>query len=360
MKENWAKRSREGNRDIRVPTLELDDYPRVRGVVEDPTLEARFTEFDCEALGTKYRYHTIGLVSLGLGSIALLAAVMSLWTSTTPAIRWPGLFDWLAFFSGLIPLCLLYALGRLRWHERWLGARFCAERIRHWRYHQFLDGALVESASVDQSALERGRDLFLAGLSRGAPSDAGARERFVKRSVFQPEFSCSSYTDPEVFFQAMKAYKSLRLDYQTDYFTGMEQEWSKRDAKTRELARGLLILAIGLACVEGLFLMIGLSGQRYGSVLAASALVLAILSMTVRVYRSGSAMAEETERYASRSIQLSQLSRDFGQPCLHEDTGPEFQRDVASKLDVIGEVERVCWLEFVEFMRTAEKSDYFI
>jgi hypothetical protein len=351
----WERASRGGNRDIWTED-DRGSYPLVEHLLLDEDLAHTFGRYDAAALRNKYLHSRLGRVALVSAGTALLLALASL-AAPSLGLRLPGAASALALVAGLIPLGIEAGLRLYRVHDKWMAARLRAELIRQWRYRQFLDGSRAESE--DRSARVTERDRYLQKHTTEKDySDPAVLGRFLEQEPFEPD--SSAYSDPDIFKEAMCAYWDRRLTYQQEYFHEQARRCETRDREFRWWAKALLRLSIFAAVAEAALVVSGFAQNL--AVLSAtfSALALALLIGTagVRVYRSATGMAEESERYSSRSAHLLRLRGAFGDP--HPCSSTQLFSREEELRGLVLEVERECWQELIEFLRLARKSSYFV
>jgi hypothetical protein len=150
----------------------------------------------------------------------------------------------------------------------------------------------------------------------------------------------------------------LRLDVQISHFEDKNARLEPLDKLTDSWAKVLLGLSGLTAVAEALLVggrVLGLeifsapSSRMVTAILAGLALSFAIFSSAIRVYRSGSMIVEERERYHAKQLHLNRI-RDR----LVDETSSD------KILSLIDEAETVCTEELREFIATLRRGSYFL
>ncbi len=331
----------------------------VRAAMSSEKIKSTFYHFEVNANRTK-RWHNI----LGACSLSLLILVLEFALVKVVSPRF-GIVDFLeplnvwAVILGIIPGVCGGILHLCKVREHWVLARFKAERIRHWKFQQLLDGPYLESLTSDSDAFgprwQRLMDELDAG--KGRMHDYVRNLPFVSafvhhHNIYRP------FASTAIFRSAAAVYQQFRLEVQLGWFNQESERYQQADRRTENLAGTLLVLSILSAFLEGiLHFFPRFSVSLYVDPgLSVAGIGMALLSAGVRVYRSASGISESAERYQRLTAQLN-WHRDNYTRILDKDEHDSTSQEELYKVMV--DIERLCHGELVEFVRVSEKSDYF-
>jgi hypothetical protein len=321
-----------------------------------------FYHFEAEANRIK-RWHNI----LGTFGLVLLVVVLEFTLAKLLAIRFDlsGMlkpFIGIVVMLGTIPGACAALIYVFRLRERWLLARFKAERIRHWKFQQLLDGPHIESLQTERIDADHVWNVKWQKLIDELNAGKGRMHDYVRNLPFSSPFvhhhPFHPYTSETIFINAASVYEQFRLNVQLNWFNQESEQYQQSDRRTETIAETLLLLSVGAAFLEGAlhFLPI-LSHNRYiAPGLSFLAVSMAVASAGVRVYRSASGISESAERYRRLASQLHWYRETFSRILDKETHDSSSQEEL---FEVMVEIERLCHGELVEFIRVAAKSDYF-
>ncbi len=342
------------NNDLRAKAadLELRYGKAVSFALGSEAVKRKWAQFEKVANTRKKWHNRLGTTALLMLVFSLLYAVFELVTAALRqemVISEPVENGLLAI--GMAPILIAIALSVLGVRQKWMLARYKSERIRHWQFHQLLNGPYVESLTTAESAFEAAWQDLLHDLDRGHPG----MEAFIEHGTFHPALPPAAFQDEVVFRQAWKAYYDLRLTLQTDWFTQEKIRYEAADSRSESAARALVVTGAALTFFEaGLhFSGLGASHPEAAVWIPAGAIALLLLSAGVRVYRSASGISESAERYKTIQTRLLHFQEHLNPNAPHSLSPEEVQ-------DAMVEVERLCHAELVEFLRVSQKSDYLI
>jgi hypothetical protein len=335
----------------------------VRASMGRKTIKDVFYHFEVTANRIKSWHNRLGTVSL-----VLLVMVLEFMLVRLIAVRFGFLdvirpFTSFAVLVGFIPgLCAaLICIFHVR--ERWILARFKAERIRHWKFQQLLDGPYIESLQTELIDSDPVFEAKWQRLMNELNAGKGGMRDYVRNLPFSSPFihrhhAYHPYASEKIFRSASAVYEQFRLAVQLNWFNQESERYQKSDRRTESLAGALLLLSIFAAFVEGsLHFVPTLSNNVFvDSGLAAFGVSMALLSAGIRVYRSASGVSESAERYQRLASQLHWYRDNFARILDKNFNDPSSQEEL---FNVMVGVERLCHGELVEFIRVAEKSDYF-
>jgi hypothetical protein len=213
-----------------------------------------------------------------------------------------------------------------------------------------LDGAFVALGQTDPPQFERELAARWVKAKFVVLEMPGTMNDFLNAEDFELFAEPSVCPDPALAQHILEAYQYFRLDYQARYFSLKKETLHSLDVWTSSIANFSMLTAGILAVGEVIFLLIyGVEESGLGWVIGALALSAALISASVRVFRSAKAISEETERYTSKWVLLKILAERFRK-----------EADPAKHPECMAEMERVYVEELREFIRTFNKADYLL
>ena len=388
----FSHRGKVDNNDMnmRPESLELMDT-RVRAAMGNATIKAAFCECENIANRAKYWHELGGRLSLFLLIVVLEVALLRLAAGSYAIGQWIKPVTIVAVLLGIIPFACTLILRLFGVHERWVEARFKAERIRHWKFQQLLDGRYMEALQpAPQPLAVNGEEITKHSSvnldtqdgAKPEPIDEGFERRwdtlvtdmnlgltgmkqFVKTRPFTSPLGHQStphiYQDEKVFRSAASVYRQFRVMVQVRWFDENSEKYGKRDARTGTTARLLLFLSAFTALAEGVlhvlvhFHSVDWESPYLDPGLAVAGIAMVVLSAGIRVYRSASGISENAERYKRLSMNIDWYTQDFDSSIERDVIDTDCQHHV---LRLMEKIEHLCHGELTEFIRVAEKSDY--
>jgi hypothetical protein len=339
------------NKDINLPQEMLAQFPRLRALLDSSEINQEFAARDHVANKSKALFNTFGLLSLIFMALTLMTAACHFLLHALH-IEIPLYLLWIGAASGLLAFVLSLSSHFLfGFQDEWLKNRFMAERIRQWKFQQFLDGSLVALSQSDHAKFDAELKGRWAKAKFSFLGTGGMMHDFLNGEEFELFVAPSLCPISDLVQEMFDVYRYVRLDYQARYFSSKKETLQALDVWTNAVAKFSLLLAGMLAVAEVVILLINTSAEesRLGWIVGASALAAALLSAATRVARSATAISEETERSISKWVVFKILAERF-----KRSTSP------AERLECMVETERVCVAELREFIRTFRKSDYLL
>jgi hypothetical protein len=234
-----------------------------------------------------------------------------------------------------------------------------AERIRLWKYQLLLDGEFVSKIASPQAEkfkeeLHTRWIIFCENFKHGI----GGMNVFIDSPSHDQITKPKRYLNQDLIPKVRDAYLMLRLDVQISHFEDKNARLEPLDKLSDSWAKVLLGLSGLTAVVEALLvggralgveIFSAASSHIAAAVLAGLALSFAIVSSAIRVYRSGSMIVEERERYHAKQLHLNRIRAR-----IVDETDPE------KILSLIEEAETVCTEELREFVSTLRRGSYFL
>lgn len=358
MSNNIIKGTPVPNRDIFVSDTVLSLYPELKSLLGNKEIEVEFAKIDRIARRRKRTFNFLGTVSLILvcGVLLSLAWRLSLLTITVTIPLWLEEFSGIA---GILAVGIQLTLFLSGLNRKWIFARFMAERIRLWKYQLLLDGEFVaKCASVPAEQFNEELHARLVVFCENFKHGIGGMNVFIDPSSQTPITKPKPYLNQDLILKVRDAYLMLRLDVQISHFEDKNEHLEPLDKLTDSWAKVLLELSGLIAVAEALLVggrALGVqifsapSSQMVAAILAGLALSLAIVSSAIRVYRGGSMIVEERERYHAKQRHLSRI-RDR----IVDETAPN------KILSLMEEAEIVCTKELREFVSTLRRGSYFL
>jgi len=327
----------EYNHDLDVNADFTRQFQPVGKLLRQPVVLDLFYRYEREAKNYKRRFHLLGMLSLVSGTVALICVALELLVAGLGKHS-PGLATVIIELVALASFCLLL-IARVRcYRTRWRIACFARERIRQWHFQLFLDGELVEGLAKTPSTViisgkpgapnnatdeltRRWRE-FTENLKSGAGSlDDFLHDSAAPARMFHP---VTPYRDPDIEGRVSCALATLRFNHQAQYSRRKIAHESPTAAlSAREhhhwaesVASITLLLAV-LAPAAQLVVLLAHSlrliedTKTWHTWLFAAALVLAVLSASVRAYRTGLTLPEEIESYEEYVTRVGELRELF-------------------------------------------------
>jgi hypothetical protein len=335
------------NTDLDPSEEYLTALSRLRLVLRNPTLLSEFDRYDRVANDGQSRFRLKGMFSLWLAGVSLVGVTAELLLAALAVPVPPAV-------TAVFELCALGAIalalfGRTR--TRWLAARFMTEQIRQWHFQMLLDGSLVSKAHVAPVDFENERAHRWARFMTQAPNAEGAMNSFVEAENLVLHHPVEPYSDEAVAHECFRAYVDLRFQKQLTYFKFKREYFAVRDEWSESLARWTLFSAVLLAAAQLFLTLIGKTRIPVpaSDALFAAAIVLVILSTTLRVYRGALAVSPQRERYETKWVRLVTLRSAYDMAATAE-----------GKLAIMKDVEIVEIEELREFLRQMRRASYLL
>ncbi|MEJ7592496.1 MAG: hypothetical protein WKF77_13170 [Planctomycetaceae bacterium] len=243
--------------------------------------------------------------------------------------------------------------------SKYLHACFGRERLRHWHFQMFLDGALL---CIADKTLQAGK--ITGRLTRFDTSHLdleGASTTFIERPaspalMFHP---FTAYSVPEIATEVFNALETLRFEHQAQYAArrinrpGNPHVPTMREGEnwSETLAKLSLLGAVLIPIVQLILMAVKRREFEQGfqithSALSASALLLIAVSATARAYRTGLTLPEELESYEDYVSHVEVLKTRLE------------SADNARKQELLRDLELEAERELQRFLRMKEKASF--
>jgi hypothetical protein len=350
--------------------LAATTFPNLIHVLDFPELRSLFATYDEPANRSKKQLQRAGLATIALAVVALLGA------STEPLYGrfYPSVETALVIVSpiaGVLGIAIgtvgvFYAASK----KSWLEARLMTERLRQFQFQTLV--AHVTSI-LDSTAAPEKKQEFYAARERWFSAfqiEYGGRLSAKLKEVFDDEaeeqFMLHTVESPErvaerksILDELFSAYKLMRIKHQIKYAN------YKLGADSLSLPRRqvALLSAVSLMCILFVFFAhFGISiavSMPYVQRLLPSATMpdwlrhaqspwvhvvviwIVIIALAARTFEEGLQPTREVERYTAYTARLARLLLHFDET-----------HDVAEKVRIMTEVERLVYQEMRGFLKT--------
>src|SRR6185312_12611201 len=216
------------NRDVNPSDQLVATYPDLACLLRNEAVSAAFAGYEEKALHWKRFYTFYGRLSL----VAVMLAMVSFDYQITLKHIYGGphfLAGIAAAFAatGLVSQALL---GLTHAKDRWLAARFGAERLRSFKFQLFM---VLEEVSDAESLAVRVKQRTSEGLAALEQELMGGRSAILEFSPFDvlsPPRHKTAHHSKKLSDEAASAYDILRFTVETQHF---EERFRAHDAGTR-------------------------------------------------------------------------------------------------------------------------------
>jgi hypothetical protein len=337
------------NRDINPSDQFVEAYADLAFFARNPPIAEAFGRAERSAVLWK-RLH----VWVGRASLACVLLVM--WTLAYTLTLAPlfGAPTWLEPLSAGLGVAglgaqLILIFGRLK--ERWLLARFAAERLRCIKFQAFV----LIAEEPDPAKATRYAELFtdqaIANLAQELMGGRSAMLEFNPSEIAIGEQPVKGHGNRGFIATAEAVYERLRLEVQMQHFEAQAHLSREADRLPATLSEVTFVLGAVIACLA--IILTGRPDQpsSHGAVLAQAWLHFATWSLfatsaVVAVYQRGAARKSSADRY-------TRYARDIGRIRTRSPYGTP-----AGFAEAVRDMESVALLELDEFCRDAEQASY--
>lgn len=336
------------NRDINPADAFVSAYPDLAFLIRNPPVAEAFARAERSAVMWKRLHAGAGFVSLACILVVMwtLAYILSLGQLHKP----PPWLDAASATFGAVGLAAQLALigGRLK--ERWLLARFVAERLRCVKFQAFVLAAEHCDADDARRAAEAFTREAIANLAQEMMGGRAAMIRFDPREVVFGTGDCGGRTSREFLEAAETVYERLRIEVQLQHFEVQEQAAREADRFPRTLAEVTFVLGAVIACVDVILAAFGHLGGPTRSkpelFLDFSTWALFATSAVVAVYQRGAARQANAERYSRYANEIERIRSRYP------------YGSAAGFAEAVRDMENVALQELHEFCRDAEQASF--
>ncbi len=340
------------NRDVNPSDQLVATYPDLACLLRNEAVSAAFAGFENKAVRWKRFYTFFGRLSL----IAVLLAMVSFDYQITLKHIYGGppiLAGIAAMFaaSGLLSQALL---GLTHAKDRWLAARFAAERLRCFKFQLFSVLEEVSDAEGLAAKVKHRTHEGLAALEQELMGGRSAILEFSPFDVLSPPRRKAAHTSRNLLDEAVSAYDILRFTVESQHF---EDRFRAHDRETRFpslLAEFSFMFGAVLASI-GILTALLPTGWRLAQILTAPQVMgwvdfltwmLFVLSAVVAIHERGSAHQQNAERYVTYGREVRRIR-----------TGATAHMP-ASFFEAVREMEHLMLREIQDFCRDVKHSNY--
>jgi len=340
------------NRDINPSDQLVAAYPDLACLLRNEAVSSAFAGYERSAVRWKRIYVFFGRLSL----IAVFLAMVSFdYQITLKSVYGP-----LPFVAGLAAafaatgLFSQALLGFSRAKDRWLAARFAAERLRCFKFQLFT--VLEEVPDVENLArkVKQRTSEGLAALEQELMGGRAAILEFSPFDVLAPPRKKAAHSSKKLLDEAATTYDILRFSVESQHF---EDRYRAHDRETKFpslLSEFSFLAGAVLACI-GILTALLPEGERLFQILTARGVMewldfltwmLFVLSAVVAVYERGSAHQQNAERYVTFGREVRRIRTNA------------MTHMPASFFEAIREMEHLMLREIQDFCRDVKHSNY--
>lgn len=340
------------NRDVNPSDQLIATYPDLQCLLRNEAIATAFAASEKAALRWKWVYVFFGRLSL----IAVFLAMVSFDYQITLKNIFgapPFLAGLAAAFaaSGLISQLLL---GLSHAKDRWLAARFAAERLRCFKFQLFTVLEEVPDAQSLPAKVKQRTAEGLAALEQELMGGRAAIQEFSPFDVLSPPRKMPAHTSRKLLDEAATVYDILRFSVETQHF---EDQFRAHDRETKFpslLSEFSFMAGAALACV-GILTNLLPVGFRLSQLLTTPTVMewvdfltwlLFVLSAVVAIHERGSAHQQNAERYVTFCREIRRIR-----------TGA-LTHMPASFFEAVREMEHLMLREIQDFCRDVKHSNY--
>gem|GEM_PF-6559205 len=323
--------------------------PAIQSVIQT------FEEEDPKVIKIKATYQIAGRTFIFASGLVLSLAILNLQGmelgQQMPWLESPIYHLALAMLS-LLTICFAVYLEYFdHRREDWLKGRFLTESIRQWYGQLFLDGTLMdllkapahESLTLDQfqPELQRCWERFYADI---VVDPIAQLESFMDSGLITWHHKQSSPTNPAIQHLVYHNYEVIRFQTQASYFDSKARTYRELDQRTKAFANTFFFLALTASFTEAGYYLLN---HEFLAWSAGAALLFALLSLLVRIYRSALGIPELCENFQSKWVAVVALQTAF-----------KVASDDAVKLDLMKSLEHLATEELRTFLHIVRKSNF--
>jgi hypothetical protein len=235
------------NRDMRVDREFVDAHSDVEPLLVNETVEKWFWRYDGAAVLWKKIYEVVGTLSLVCVSFATL--YLGYRVTLAPIYGALPQLDAAGTIMGGVGLVAQLTLVFARLRDRWLLARFAAERLRCLKYQCFR--ALFEGGAADEleDAIEANSKQGIASIRQELRAGRSAIGAFSPADCLAP-MTASRTGDDALLRQAMNAYDKLRIGVQVEHFEDRIDNARQKEQSPSAVSDWFFVAASVLTLVE--------------------------------------------------------------------------------------------------------------
>jgi hypothetical protein len=338
------------NRDINPSDDLAAVYPRLTCLLHNDAVSRAFMDYEKTAVRWKRIYTFFGRLSL----IAILLAMVSFdYQITLKSVYGaPPILAGIAAAFAAIGLFSQALLGLSRAKDRWLGARFAAERLRCFKFQLF---SVLEEAPDFHGLAAMVRQRTNEGLALLREELRGGRTAILDFSPFDvlPPRKKAAHPDHHLTEEAAALYDILRFSVETQHFEERSRNHEQRSKLPSLLAEFSFLAGAVLACIGILVTLLPVEAGGHPPIGHAAmewldflTWMMFVLSAVVAIHERGSAHQQNAERYVTYGREIRRLRSAATH---HMPT---------SFFEAVREMEHLMLREIQDFCRDVKHSNY--
>ena len=340
------------NRDINPSDQLAAAYPDLKCLLRNDAISQAFARFETMAVRWKRIYIFFGRLSL----IAVLLAMVSFDYQITLKNVYgaPAMLAGIAAAFAATGLISQAVLGLSHAKDRWLAARFAAERLRCFKFQLFT--VLEEVPDVQSLALKvkQRTSEGLAALEQELMGGRAAILEFSPFDVLAPPKKKVTHAAKRIVDDAAAVYDLLRFTVESQHFEDRFRDHDRETKFPSLLSEFSFMFGAALACV-GILTTIMPEGWRLYQLLTARGVMewvdfltwmLFVLSAVVAIHERGSAHQQNAERYLTYGREIRRIRTSV------------MTHMPASYFEAVREMEHLMLREIQDFCRDVKHSNY--
>ena len=340
------------NRDINPSNRLIVAYPDLACLIRNEAISAAFAGFEKTALRWKGLYVFFGRLSL----IGILLAMVSLdYQITLKSVYGapPFLAGLAAAFAGTGLFSQAF-LSLTHAKDRWLSARFAAERVRSLKFHLFTALEEVSDAESLEAKVKQRTDEGLATLEQELMGGRSAILEFSPFDVLSPPKKKAAHTSKKLLDDAATIYDTLRFSVESQHF---EDRFRAHDHESKfpSLLSEFSFMAGAVLAGIGILIALLPPQWRLSQIVTAHEILawvdfltylLFVISAVVAIHERGSAHQANAERYVTYGREIRRIRTNS---VTHMPT---------SFFEAVREMEHLMLREIQDFCRDVKHSNY--
>ncbi|MBV9548691.1 MAG: hypothetical protein JO256_03345 [Alphaproteobacteria bacterium] len=340
------------NRDINPSQDLVAAYPDLVCLLRNKPVSAAFAAYEKTAVFWKRAYTFLGKLSL----VAVLLAMVSFdYQITLKAVYGaPGFLSGLAAAfaaAGLISQALLAATHA---KDRWLAARFAAERLRCFKFQLFTLLEEAPDAAALSNLVHRRTAEGLAALKAELQGGRAAILEFSPFDVLPLSGHKGLHSNGQLIERAAALYDTLRFSVESQHFDTYRRAHERETKIPSLLAEFSFMAGAVLACIGILTALLPVDGSLHHLLTSHGVMewldfftwMLFVLSAVIAIHERGSAHQQNAERYVTYGREIRRL----------RSAAPRHMP--ASFFESVREMEHLMLREIQDFCRDVKHSNY--
>lgn len=328
----------------------IEIHKELAEYLTNDSIQAAFSEAESKAKAASLEYHWLGTGSIALAAVSLLFSAIKLYPPISGS-EWAHSLVWITSCTALLAIFIIITVRTRSSKSRWLAHRLHAELLRQIHFRVLLDGRRLESHAMHPESLARIHNPKLGDLDQYMNGGSVTCDWFMSSLITDLEVSPSLASDAATQEKYFELYRELRIRWQAKYFLASRDRLAFQDEVSETIARCTIFGAVLVATAELAALLRDSGGVSTSTklfpLLAVTAIILAVLSAVLRVFRSASGISERREHYEVFSQHIRRLETAF-----------DVVQTPREKLEIMRTVELTLIEELRGFLRIAHKSNY--